>query len=126
MGAGILHQGHDMRVRTKTAFVNVEVEKIVFTVEQITLGDINLAQEKHTVIKKGSTKTDFDKVGRDMFVQRVTAWVGDMTDENGKEFKCTPGNKALIWKYDNNFAGEIMTAANKALEAREDLETKNS
>ncbi len=115
-----------MKVRTKKAFVNVEVEEVIFTVEQITLDEVNRTQEKHTVVKKGSSKTDFDKVGRDMFSQRVTGWKGDMTDEDGKAFKCTSDNKALIWKYDNDFAGRIMTKANKALESREDLETKNS
>jgi len=115
-----------MKIRTKKATVRVEVDGVIFEVAQITHAEINLVKARHTVTdRKGKQEVDINFVGQSLFDKRVVGWVGDITDEEGKLLVCNTATKALLWEYDNEFAGRIMGAANDALEAREDLDGKN-
>lgn len=123
---GNTHQGHKMKIRTKKASVRVEVEGVTFLVSQITLPEVNGIKAKHTTTDRGGGKeTDIDKLGRDLFSLRVREWEGELIDEDGKQLDCNKENKALLWEYDNEYAGQIMEAANSALAAREDIDAKN-
>jgi hypothetical protein len=118
-----------MKLRTKRAIVEIEVHGVKVTAEQVTPKEANEIHSECTTWKGkgGATRptTDTDEAAFQIFSRMVKDWEG-AEDADGSPLPCTPANKRLVYTYDNEFAAEVMQRVRERLNAKEDLEGKNS
>lgn len=115
-----------MKIRTGETTANVTVEDIVVSGRQMTPSKFQKITNRHTRTIRGVEKVDTDAIAFDIFDYKIVSWEGDITDLAGKELACTTESKKLIWEYDQQFAADILTAIDEALQRREDIAEKNS
>lgn len=116
-----------MKVRTKKAQnLKVKVDGMTITGCNLSLKERSEIEESNIVYRRGLPAPDPFEAGFEQFDRRIIDWQPCPVNEDGEELKCTSENKRLVWEYDQQFCGDILTALNDAFAARKDLAEKNS
>jgi len=114
-----------MKVRTGDTRIKKEVDGSTVEGRNVPPEVLGEFRRKNTIeTKEGRAEFDSNGFQFDCFDYRVTSWWG-VEGESGP-LECTRENKKMVWEFDQDYCGKVLTALNDAFRSREDLAEKNS